>query len=325
MRFDWQQFCDTRGVGYVEEGPNVARGNINVTCPFCPDPSEHLGLSLNTKHPSWGCWRCKTAGVRPEYLIRKLLGVTTAQAEGFVAEQQDGTADSFATLFDKPKVRARTVDGGARTLPSGVMQLGANKPSARPFLDYLEQERGFPKDGLALATTYGLHYALSGEQANRIVLPIYKNKVLWSYVGRAVGAASLRYKADEDGRLKKCLALWDELSAEQRGDQVLAVTEGPFDFLKVDFYGRPLGLRATCTFGTAYTSEQVALLARLAPRFKKVVVLFDPAARYEASRLSAELSELSGRYVRNTYDRDAEDPGAMTAAQVQRLARSVGL
>jgi hypothetical protein len=56
---DWRQLLTDNRVPFIERGPNVKRGEINIRCPFCgsADPSYHMGLNLDSGW--WSCWRNK--------------------------------------------------------------------------------------------------------------------------------------------------------------------------------------------------------------------------------------------------------------------------
>lgn len=317
MRFDWRALCEERSVPFVEQGANVARGNINIACPFCADPSEHMGLSLNIRSPQWGCWRCKVAGLNPTYLLTKLLRIPKLKAQEIVQQQQSPTADEFDTLFEQPLQGPKSGAQRARTLPLGVRQLDGAKSAAKPYIAYL-QERGFdnPQE---LAERYELKYAVTGPYAGRIILPVYREHELVTWVGRSIMPARVRYKTEAGGLLKEHIAHADVLAECE--EQVLVITEGPFDFLKVDHYGTPYGLRATCTFGTAYTTPQITKLLKLMEHFRKTAVLFDAEARREGLLLAEELSELCGNVVRSIVADNVKDPGELTQEGVQRVAR----
>lgn len=312
------QFCDEHHVPYVQEGANVSKDNINIQCPFCPDPSEHLGLSLNPKRPSWGCWRCKKGGNSPLFLVSTLLG-NRKLAERAVEDQQDKTADDFDTLLDGAQEAPQRSARSAKELPSGLRALDVTRTTARSVTGYLES-RGFD-DVQGLAEAYGLLYALTGDYAQRVTLPVYFEGKLVSWVGRAISnTAKVRYKTEDSGDLKRVVANYDVLLAAP--PTRLAVSEGPMDFLKLDYYGRARGLRATCLFGTRYTPSQLMLLRRLAKRHG-LVVIFDPEAAMAGAQLAEELSEIAGHTVENWKLEDAEDPGALTKGQVRSLAKQL--
>ncbi len=142
---DWEAFFVDHGIEYVTRGPNVKRGNVNISCPYCGnDPSHHMGVSLDGK--GFGCWRSANhAGKKPHNLIKALLGCSFNQAK-LVAEQYssadpDNLDDALALLqadapAEKPRDKALTLDFWPEFEP--VRKRG----SGRRFYQYLEG-RGF--------------------------------------------------------------------------------------------------------------------------------------------------------------------------------------
>jgi len=322
-KFNWRLFCKEYGVHFVEHGANVSGGNVNVACPYCNDPSEHLGLSLDVKAPSWGCWRCKAGGRSPVRLVCKLAGVTLPKALEIVALHNETSPDEFERLLEPPLVSVITPRSAALALPGGCRELADGSAGAQRFLAYLTS-RGFEGEEQRVARTYSLHYALVGEQAWRVVLPVYQYGALQTWTGRSIHAQStLRYKADFGGKIKQCLANIDVLLKGTHKEETLIVAEGPMDFMKLDFYGCAYGLRATCTFGTAWSMMQVSKLLPIVQRFKRTVVLYDKEAYMEGARLAEEVKAFSNCDVSAMEMTGAKDPGELTPRGVARLAKEL--
>lgn len=315
MNFNWMRFCGAYGIAFVERGANVASGNINIQCPFCSDPSEHLGLSLDEARPSWGCWRCKEAGKNPYWLVLALLKDKSA-AMAALKEQSSDSPDDFDTLLSQPRAAQQSTHRATKKLPSTVRQLVRDSGASSEFLGYLK-DRGF-RNPLKLAKAYDLHYSISGEYAHRILLPVRMDGQLISWVGRTIRNATVRYKTENSGDLKRCIANWDSLQETPNPeDTALLISEGPVDFLKLDSLLSKFQCRATCTFGTAWTETQALLLAKQCKRFAVSFVVYDAAAEGEAMELSGVLSELAHREVFSASVPGVDDPGDMTANHVR--------
>lgn len=317
MRFDWYRFCIDHGIHFVEQGANVSRGNVNIQCPFCQDTSEHLGLSLDQRKPSWGCWRCKKGGLSPGFLVGRLLRCSQAETLAILKEHDSDVPDDFDALFDTPQQAPKPALQREKPLPQGLRRLDSASSLASSFLDYLKEERGFD-DPTLVATRFDLHYALTGDYARRIVMPVYIDGKLISWVGRAVGKAVVRYKTDDSGDLKKVVANWSYLM-QAHPDSLLLVGEGPFDYMKLAWYGEPKNIQATCTFGTSYTQAQVAVLVKLVRKFRKTLIVYDQSASVYGAKLAEELTELSGKQVGWSYVRGCEDPGAMKRQDIRQF------
>lgn len=317
MKFDWLEFCKQHGVEYAERGGKVSAGNINITCPFCDDRGQHMGLSLSTS--SWGCWRCKEGGHSPVRLLCAVLGCSKGRAVELVAAANAPSPDDFERLLDQPQDQGESHRHAPIVLPPGCKPLSPATASTARFRQYLELDRGFGTDVEAVVQQYHLHYATQGEQAWRVVLPVIADGGLVGWTGRSVYKdASLRYKADPFGGTKEHLANFDVLQSVQ-GVEVLAVVEGPMDFLKLDFYGQRYKVRATCTFGTSWRMGQFQRLVQLARRFPHTVVIYDREEFMMGAFLAEELNSFMPNPVtahRLTY---AKDPGGMSPGAIRLL------
>lgn len=319
--FDWKRFCSRYGIEFILYGPNVAAGNVNIHCPFCDDPSQHLGLSIKPDRPYWGCWRCKTAGKHPYHLVLNLLGHDRKAAAAAIAEQQEGTEvpDAFDTLFTpKPYTKVKEVRT-EKAMPPGFRRLAATKSVfAATYLEYLRQ-RHFPNP-LLTSIMGDLHYSLIGDYAGRIILPVYVEGRLVSWVGRKIveSGKAPRYKTEDSGDLKRCLANMDRLEMEENPHKkVMLVGEGPFDYLKLEALLADCQCVSTCTFGTAWTESQLMLLARYARKYGHTFVVYDKEARMEGMRLVSALREVSGtEKISATFVPGRKDPGAMRKTDV---------
>lgn len=229
-------------------------------------------------------------------------------------------------------------------LPSEIKPLYGDKGSASFFIKYLMESRMYERnEALHLAHLYHLHYAVRGQFAYRIIFPVFMPFGLATWTGRAISAnAKIRYKtlshdpetAREQGL--PCAALpidetlfnYKELS-QSRG-RVLIGVEGPFDAMKLDFYGRDEGIRATCVFGTGNVSaEQVILFDTLSNRFEKKFLLFDKNAEIVSLSRQARLSYCGFKPIRLDEFTDANDPDNMSVKEIDaffnRLLREAAL
>ena len=55
---------------FMDHGKNVTKGWVNVNCPFCHDPSWHLGINLSNNKIS--CWKCGRVGTFAKFIFTKL-------------------------------------------------------------------------------------------------------------------------------------------------------------------------------------------------------------------------------------------------------------
>lgn len=327
MRLDWRRFCERHNIEYVTFGPNTARGNISIHCPWCgpADPSHHLGLKLDPYDPQWGCFRNKQhRGPEPSRLVARLLGISLKHAVELVKAEvppPDSLGDMLQALrkpSESPQDRVQAL--ARRVVPLTEFRLLADamrNPSefTQAFGQYLAG-RGFGvADAIDAAKRYGLWYALSGEQRYRIVFPVYSEQTeLIGWTGRDItGTSMIRYRA-----MAEMGKDWLLISPRREPADVLVVCEGPIDFLKIDYYGREFGIEAVGTMGTAVTQAQFAQIVRMMKTKRRAYSLFDAEAFAQSMRLAFEMSR-GARFSR--IPQGYEDPGALTPTSTRELAR----
>lgn len=325
---DWESFFVDHQIDYVSRGSNVKRGNVNISCPLCgDDPSHHMGVSLEGK--GWGCWRAANhAGKKASNLIRALLGCSYNQAK--MIEQQYSQADpedldsALAALQAQDTPDKAPTRRGPLVMPSDFKDLTKKGTQAR-FYNYLKR-RGY-KRPIELCKLYNLKVATTGKWKDRIIIPIYMDGELVSWTSRAIikPVNAPRYLAlsEEQGGLINvfdALYNWDEL---QEGGDLLLIVEGPFDAINVDYrlfdMMDDIKVGVTCTFGTSMSDEQAFMLASVAKKFRKGVLLYDTGATEAIFRAKELLGHT--KITCGFLPDDVEDPGDMTSSQVSTLIR----
>lgn len=337
MAFNWIKFLRNNNIPYLSEGRNIKHNNIGMACPLCaregnPDPSAHLGINPSTG--AWNCWRNSRHGGRsPVKLIQALLNCSWEQAQK-IADEVAVTAEGWQRLAANPKLMFSTPEEEAVTpVP---LEMPPNFRKVRPhgitaaYAEYL-RKRGFPARALPrLYRRYKIMAATSGFWAHRIIFPVFRGGQLVCWTSRVVRGGGVRYMSlsSDPAQARKwgqpqALAnvkdvVWngDELLQWREGG-ALIVCEGPFDALKLDFYGRRYGLRATCVFGLKPRMQQVCVLAEIAKHFDHVYTMQDTIA--DSAALASNLALLRARPV--PVPDSAEDAGALSSGQVRRVAR----
>jgi len=276
--YDFPKMLDDYSIPYKEG----SRGFIEISCPFCLDGDPKLHGGLN-EEGYYTCWRCGH-----HRLDRIILILTNQEWDSIKQKYETG----ILKLEKKETPKVTRLE-----LPIGVTGLAIYQKR------YLEK-RGF--DPNYLEHEYDLHAMPWGEWHYHIIIPIYYNNRLVSYIGRDYTDQSwLRYKAlhlgEEVIHHKHILYNLDRCP----GDHAVVV-EGVTDVWR-------LGAGSIATFGTGYTQEQVNLLSK----FKKITVLYDSDAHIKAERLA---TELSGMGVTVTIASLSEgDPGALSQEEADEL------
>lgn len=243
---------------------------VQINCPFCKNPIDtHFNGGFNKINPTFYCWRC---GSHNYYdAVSKVLNISNKEVRKLFKTYNFISKEKFekkVPLADKLDLPGYPLDENEK--------------------EYLVQ-RGF--DVGYLKSKFHLRGGgIAGEWAYRILIPIYYNHILVSWVGRSI----LPRDYIDENRIPR----YKNLSIEQsvinpkeiffnldncNRDEVILV-EGPFDVIR-------LGDDTICSLGTSVTSEQILFLKR---RFKKIFVAFDnePAAQDKARHLGMNLSSV---------------------------------
>jgi len=316
---------EEHGIKYVASGPNVAKGNVNIKCPFCgpSDKSEHLGIKLSSG--VWGCWRSsKHRGKSLVFLFQKLLGISHRQAVSLLGEEKKAYVhdeDSLEAIIEElsmEKKRVKPMSARAILLPPHF-RLMKKDIACTHHLHYLQYERGF-KNPIQLAKYYGFYYTVKEDFRNRIIMPVrYKNCIV-TYTARSITNSDLRYLSLEKGKssisVKETVYNFDLACS---GGKVLFLVEGPFDALKLDWYGKDLGARAVALFNMNMEKKQRNILSELLPLFEKVVIILDKGMEEKGDDIYQELFPFHKDISIGTLPKGVKDPGDLNPKQIRNL------
>lgn len=303
---DWRQLLNEHRVPFIERGPNVKRGEINIRCPFCgsADPSYHMGLNLDSGW--WSCWRNKDqhSGKSPVRLLMALLRVGYAKARELAGLGVDYVdPEGFDAIAARVLGRnlAEPLPAPARreflAFPRDFAPIERGLRACHRHVTYL-QDRGFTFVD-ELAQDYHLMFARSSWQwLDRVVIPYIYDRRLVTWTGRAIAPAQRRYL---DLDLRESLVHPKQMLFNQdvllSGGEVLVIVEGPFDALKLDFYGAAVGVRAVALSTNSITDEQAFMLEEAPQKFDRVLVMLDMSSSIDivdSMRLKQQLAFIPG-------------------------------
>jgi hypothetical protein len=266
-----------------------------------------LGISLST--PAWGCLRnVEHRGYQPTRLIAALLGCSFHHAKQVEAHYSHIDPDALITPQTAPEITPNRV----LRLPSEFVPINPTGMTRR-FWRYLEG-RGYDNIGV-LVDNYSLLCCHTGRYKDRLIIPFYDTDLnLVGWTGRALGNPinAPRYLSSSEA-VKKTVLNEPILT----GAKLLFITEGPFDGLKVDYYGRPHGAHATALFGAGITMDQASILNKLAPRYEKLVLLLDSDAIAQSFAVLDWL--LAHNVIIGRLPFGVKDPGDLSRSQIEEL------
>lgn len=312
MRFEWQRFIEAQN---IEADYTVAKNNVHIDCPFCPDGQgrQHMGLHLDS--PKWGCFKSRShAGPDPRRLVVALLRCSWAEACSIVNDQ-DWVSDDWSDMRAKLERMGEPRESDNRMrpyqLPGELFRLRWEDARCRPFFKYL-QSRGLPP---AAAEHYRLYGASSGEFRWRVVAPFFVKGTIIAATGRAIGQNKQRYHTQPADATDRTVFNFDVAASLDCGNDALCIVEGPWDAMVLDWLFECLQLPASAVAlaGLGYGPAKRPAILELARYYKRVIVLLDRGAEAEALRIVEDL-EPAGVRARMKFMPDGlKDPGEFAA------------
>ncbi len=294
-KFDVRSWLEDKGPYHQTEGKNVSSGWITLRCPWCDDPSNHLGIG---PHKQVTCFKCGPHGNVID-LIRSVENCDFSQALVIVDEYQD-----FALTQLKADIQIRSNDN---ILPT----------TARPeFSDYYRAyllRRRYDPD--FVIQKYKLLAGPNfGDWAWRIVAPCIINKHVVNFTAiDTTGKKSDKYKNCPNNLAiiptKNCLYNLDNVNRRAM------VVEGILDAWRI-------GDGAVATFGTQFSIQQVKLLKSL--KLNAIFIMFDsaqkdPNAPQQAQRLCNELTYRNATPHVEVLNLTTGDPDDLTDEAAQNI------
>ena len=321
--FDIEQFLIDNKIEYRKSGENVAKGNVNINCPFC-DHDDKFHMGIHPKKLVFGCWRSSEHKDRKiERLVQKLLNCSKDYAKLIVRGNKETTIDSnidLVTYISQKLFKADkyTTDDNKAHIGHDLSEFKAFKTikSDTVYYNYLKS-RGFDTVSL-LIDKYNLKFSATGKWAGRIIFPVYINNRLVTWQGRDItGKSFLRYKDLSKDKslihLKACIYNYDNL----KGGDILYICEGVFDALKVDYYTNS-DVNATCVFTKTVTDEQYKLLFNKVKSYNEVRILFDQGTIKDANLVKGQIKTFNSNSKVVYLSTHIKDAGDMTPEQIRR-------
>ena len=106
----------------------------------------------------------------------------------------------------------------------------------------------------------------------------------------------------------------------KRRRRTCVVVEGPWDAIKIDYYGRRHGISAVSMFGTGVSEGQLDLLINVKNNCERLVVCGDSGAEGNVLDLLSATVDMNLSSV--SLPQGVSDPGELDKEQVVKLFRS---
>lgn len=293
--FNARKWLNDIGMPYWTAGKNVSDGWTTLSCPWCGDRSNHLGIAPNGITAS--CFKCGPKG----HIINLIK----------VVEQKDYTKaksvlDQYSNALDISHYQSAKDRAASVTWP--IPEFEKEIPSI--FSQYLHS-RGYKTSQIEELYQIKTCY-LTGNFKYRIVVPIIENGRILTYIGRDVtGKSSLKYK-----NLKEELSIRPAKECIYNIDAVqdtAIIVEGIFDVWRLKY-------NAVATLGLVFTRKQVRILSE---RLKKAFICFDrePVAQEMALALGEELSMAGVETYIVTIDK--KDPDCLSEEEAEEIRKVI--
>lgn len=271
MNFDAEKFLSDAGISFKTKGENVPRDAVNICCFYCGDSGKRYHLVINKHKPFSACWVCGKYVPTVE-LVKDILKCSWADARKIVYGDKHILFGYDDEIFDRPK-RAKIC-----RLPKYVRPVLENVSKYDTIRENAKQYLFFKRNiSVQRVEQFNLCYGYGGEQAYRIVIPMYFGGQLMTYTGRDfTDRSGLRYKACET---ENCVLLPTEFLYgldEFEGHKAIVV-EGAFDRIV-------MGNGAMAASTNKLSPKQKSMLCNL--DLEELVFVLDPDAFDKAEELA---------------------------------------
>lgn len=172
---DIVSYFDNLGIDYKSGGKNVSANDVNICCPFCGEDRFHL--AIHRENGKMNCWVCDLDGFkyRPNFvnLVMELENCDFITAKSIIKDYTIDSEDDDVVEHVTPSFLS---------LPQEMQSFHdtiCNEHWSVAY-GYLES-RGFD---MTHVDKYKLGFCSHGEYAYRIIVPIYFEGKLVSFVGR---------------------------------------------------------------------------------------------------------------------------------------------
>lgn len=298
--FDIEKYLTARGIPFDKEGKNVSsKGNwIGTSCLWCDDPSNHLGINLDSRGIS--CWICGQKGT----IIKLIMKVDRCSFRDVL-----NTIKSFSNR----RRHIKQLPPKEQALSSDLSIILQESQSQNELLDLHRQflqSRNFNPD--YIFDKYKLMCCGPiGRWNLRLIIPFYQSNRIVTLTTRDVTNKSkepYRHLSIEESIIPIKDTLYNLETLEDTGIIVESVT----DVWRI-------GDGCVATMGIQFTTAQVRLLCKL----QRAFVLFDAEdkAQAMADKLCFNLSTVVPIVER--IELESGDPADLSDENAKQLRKEI--
>lgn len=272
---------------------------MSLACPLCSDHKRRL--YINSANGRWMCFNCMEAG-GIYTLLEKLCNLDPFEAYRVGQKLQASLPKPHHD--DPPKV------ADAPPEPVGIIMDNENDPLQRPFWEYAIGRGLTPSEIVKL----GLRYSLAGVMRGRLVFPVFMQRQLRTWAGRAIGNLEPKWLYWAGPKTSELLYGLDEV----RSREGVILTEGIFD-------AHRLWGQAVATFGAHLSPTQRDILRQ--EKFRCITFLYDgDEAGWRAAKRHGKELFAAGFTVRIARLPPGTDPATVNQyALIKALADAITL
>jgi len=257
--FDVISYLEDKGIKYWK-GPrkNISRNWIGINCPWCDDPSNHLGINLENNLIN--CWRCGKKGSIMKLLLK-------------LEKSYNYAIRTLMKYQNDYKIKLEPIE------ETKEVKLPGDNNFTKMHLDFL-LKRGLNPDFVID------HYKLkacgpAGKYKFRIIIPVFVGGRLVTFTSRDITGKRTKYMHCPSN--KSIMPIKSTLYNIDRARDTVVLVEGVFDVFR-------LGDGSIASFGTELTKNQISLL--LKKEIKNIFIMFDSDAIDKAKKVAATISTL---------------------------------
>ena len=286
---DSPQFLDDHTIPYSVSGKNVSKGWIGISCPFCGDQSNHLGINL--EHLNYSCFVCGEKGYITK-LIHTLLDVPYAKAKSLLAQY----SEDQIIYEQQQRLRASSVKFD---FPMMTWKHKEYLMRRRFDPDYLEQYYHLKSGGPV------------GKYMHRIIIPYIYGDQIVTFNARTIHDQSPKYltaSKDESVFTAKETLYGIDFCKKDR----ICLVEGPADVWR-------MGDGFAALSGINISPRQLLQVKD----YSRVYIMLDSTASKEAMKVAEDISIM----VKETYVVHLEqgDPGELTDEAAIEIRKELGI